>query len=149
MFRLPVILLAALLTVGHASAELPPVIEAALCDAAAQESAVPAQFDALLEGGLLEFDQVEHVITLRCDGQRSMLELLVQERRAENLEYLVVDMGLDIHRPLSIADRQVSLKEYLTEQVAAGSAPVREFASEYLELFADKDFNPGLWLSMQ
>lgn len=149
MLKRPVIFMLTALAAGHVTAELHPAIETALCDAALQESAMPAQYDALLEGGLLDYDQVEQVITLRCDDQRSMLELLVEERQAENLEYLVVDMGLDIDRPLTIGDRQVSLNEYLTEQQGSTSASVSEFASEYLELFADADFNPGLWLTMQ
>lgn len=135
---------------AHAVADLHPAVEGALCDAATQESAMPAQLDALLEGGLVEFSQVADVLTLRCEDDKPMLELLVEQRQAENLEYLVIDMGLDIEQPLSVsAERSVSLNDYLAEQARSGNEAVREFAREYLELFADKDFNPALWVSVQ
>lgn len=149
MLKFPAAFFLTMLVAGPVAAELHTAVEQALCDAATEESAVPAQIDALVDGGLVEFAQVGQIISLRCESDRSMLEVLVQERQAENLEYLVVDMGLDIEQPLNIGGRQLSVNDYLADQAANGSESVREFASEYLELFADKDFNPGLWLSMQ
>ena len=91
-------------------------------------------------------------VLMRDCGDQTLLQVLVETLQAENLEYAVIDMGVDVHAPLVREERGLlTLTQFLMQQAAIGrSAEVRAFAMEYLQNFRDADFNPNLYtLSMK
>lgn len=135
-------------TAAGAGAEVHPVLARALCGAAAQDSALGPQFEVLLERGLLSYADVPQVLNMPCTGEASLMQVLVSGRHAENLEYVVIDLGLDPEQPLlRRGDELLSLHEFLRRTTTDGEPAVRRFASDYLRDFRDAEFNPNLVLS--
>lgn len=117
----------------------------ALCDAAVQESALPAQMDSLIESDVLRHDQAGALLSMPCPSGASLLEQMVNKRQAENLEYMTVDMGLDPEAAvLDVDGEALSLSAYLERRSRDGNPEVAEFAASYRELLTDESFNPSL-----
>jgi hypothetical protein len=120
-----------------------------LCQAAVTDSALPARVDDLMEADRFTFSDVTQMLAIQCQGG-SMLEVMLEERQAENLEFAVIDLGLDLHQPLATAAGRLSLVEWLNHQADSHhNAEVRDFARAYLKRFRDEEFNPNLLVSAQ
>lgn len=129
--------------------DIHPVVSDALCKAASTDGDLLVQMDVLIESGLVGYSQAPAIMALPCDD-RSLLEVMVDSQAADNLEYMVVDMGVSIDRPLvPLGGRQVSVNEMLEMKSQAGALEQRLFASEYRVLLADEDFNPSVFLTFQ
>ena len=148
------VLIAALLSVtglAQAARDAAPTPLDELCLAGSQEG----ELAEVLEQQLLSEEGVRlsgaEVLMRDCGGQ-SLLEVLVETQQAENLEYAVIDMGVDVNAPLVREERGLlTLTQFLMQQAAIGrSAEVRAFALEYMKNFRDGEFNPNLYsLSMK
>ena len=148
-FLVSVLFLAA--ATAQAARDVTPTQLDELCLAGSREG----ELAAVLEDKLLSEEGVRlsgaEVLTRDCGGQ-SLLEVLLETQQAENLEYAVIDMGVDIHAPLVREERGLlTLAQYLMQQAAIGRSPeVRAFALEYMKNFRDAEFNPNLYsLSMK
>lgn len=119
----------------------------ALCQAAAQEGQLELVVEQLVGDRRLSYQQAADVLTIRCD-QHSLLQQLVNQRQAENFEFVVIDLAVDVNSPLvAVEAGELSLLQYLMQQsIAAPSAESRQFALEYLEDLRSVDFNPNLQL---
>jgi len=151
MNRLSCLALTALLcaAVTGARAEVHPVLGRALCQAAAQDSALGPQSEVLLERGVLDYADVPQVLNLPCEAGRSLMQTLVSGLRAENLEYVVIDLGLDPDAPLlEMAGEHLTLQQFLQRSATAGEPAVQRFARDYLRDFRDAEFNPNLAVSV-
>lgn len=121
-----------------------------LCQAAVTESALPNRINDLMDSGRFDFADAGPLLSLEC-GDRTLLQAMVEERKAENLEYAVIDLGLDLNAPVIRADGATqSLVEWLDRQADShANAEVRAFAASYLERFRDESYNPNLLVSAQ
>ncbi len=129
--------------------DIHPVISDALCKVAAKDGELPVQIDVLIDSGLVGYSQASAIMALPC-GDRSLLEVMVDGQAADNLEYMVVDMGVSTDRALVLfGDRRVSVNEMLEVKSKTGGLEQRLFASEYRVLLADEDFNPSVFLTLQ
>ena len=134
--------------VTSARAEVHPVLGRALCLAAAQDSALGPQFEVLLDRGVLDYADVPQVLNLPCENGRNLMQTIVSGLHAENLEYVVIDLGLDPDVPLlAMAGERLTLQQFLQRTVAQGEPAVQRFASDYLRDFRDAEFNPNLVIS--
>ncbi|MBA3981156.1 MAG: hypothetical protein C0462_11200 [Alcanivorax sp.] len=131
-----------------ARAELHPVLSTALCHAAAEDSALAPQMEALLEAELIGYDQVADVLNLPC-GEQTLLATVVNRQLAENLEYLAIDLDLDLTAPVvDDAGQRVSFEAFLRARGARGDEALRVFVDTWLADLGDASFNPNLELSM-
>lgn len=123
----------------------------ALCEAAVTDSALPMKIDDLMENGQFRFRDVGGLLSLECAGGRTLLRAMLEERQAENLEYAVIDLGLDLEEPVIAGNSgPVSLAQWLERQASEHSDDqVREFAAAYLKRFRDETYNPNLLVSAQ
>lgn len=143
--------LAALFIIGLfpaiASAGLDSAAQQRLCEAATQE--------AQLEVALQAMDATEgnsavagsSLLFMSC-GDKNLLQVMIDERQAENLEYAVIDMGVDVRAPLVPEEGgNLDVTQFLLQQAAINpSEDVRAFALEYFRNFRDGEFNPNLYL---
>lgn len=146
--------LAALLTLAAATAQAVstgPAIGAAeaarLCEAASREGQLELAVEALVAEQRLSYQQGAELLTVRC-AEQTLLQQMVEQRQAENFEYVVIDLAVDVHSPLvAVEAGELSLMQYLMQQsVQASSAQARQFALDYLEDLRSVDFNPNLQL---
>ncbi len=85
-----------------------------LCLAASQESAFGALVDDLIESDELALTSGEQVLSLSCQDGSSVLEKMVLARQAENLEYAVIDLGLNLTASrVALHGQTLPLKEAL------------------------------------
>lgn len=115
-----------------------------LCQAAQTEGALAAEIERMAEAGVA-LPSGESVLMLACsDG--SLLDRLIAGQYAENLEYVVIDMGTDVNRPLVPQEGgKLTVMQYLIQQsVIAPSDAARAFAADYMQELRDVDFNPNL-----
>lgn len=151
MNRFPRLVLTTLLcavaaTAAHA--DVHPVLGRALCLAAAQDSALGPQVEVLLDRGVLDYADVPQVLNLPCEAGRNLMQTIVSGLHAENLEYVVIDLGLDPDAPLlEMAGERLTLQQFLQHSVVAGEPAVQRFARDYLRDFRDAEFNPNLVVS--
>lgn len=130
---------------AHAAADASSASLDDLCMASSQEGALAE----LVENQLVPEEGIPlsgaEVLMQDCGGQ-SLLEALVETQQAENLEYAVIDMGVDVNAPLVREERGLlTLTQFLMQKAAVGrTAEVRAFALEYMQNFRDADFNPNL-----
>tara|TARA_B100000676_G_scaffold307704_2_gene366797 strand:+ start:3272 stop:3718 length:447 start_codon:yes stop_codon:yes gene_type:complete len=121
-----------------------------LCQAASQESAFGALVDDLIETGELAQTSGEEVLSLACQDGRSVLEKMVVTRQAENLEYAVIDLGLNLNASRVLLHGQtLPLKDALRRLGEQGDSEVADFVQGYLNDLADEDFNPNLRVSLK
>ena len=119
----------------------------ALCQAAGTDGALETAVDRLMEQGRFSYGMAPALLTLDCDGT-TLIQKLINEGRAENLEFAVIDLGIDVNRPLvPVEAGELSVVQYLMQQaVLAPSAEAREFSLEYMHDLRSVDFNPNLQL---
>ena len=144
------ILVIALLTplLGRAGV-VDPQTDQALCRAAMMDSGLPDKINRLINEGRMEFSDAPALLELQCD-ERSLMQILLNRRRAENLEYVVIDLGLSLDQSLETAAGTLTLRAWLQHQSREHDDPrVREFADTYLERFQDASFSPNLLVSAQ
>lgn len=123
----------------------------ALCQAAVTDSALPVELNDLIENGEFDFDDARGLLSLDCGG-RSLLQAMLEEQQAENLEYAVIDLGVGINEPVVTTEdgSRLSVVQWLERQAAQhDNAEVRDFAASYLARFRDESFNPNLIVSAQ
>ena len=119
-----------------------------MCRAASEDSALAPQMEAMLESGLLSYGQVGDILNLDCQSH-SLLERVVAGQHAENLEYLAIDLGLDIDQPqVQMGVQRVSFIAFLEARAAQAEPALKAFINEYVAHFRDAEFNPNLALSM-
>lgn len=120
-----------------------------LCQAALLDSALPETVNTLLQEQRLEFADAPALLELDCNG-RTLLRTLVDQRQAENLEYVVIDLGVSPDTRIETEVGTITLTEWLTHQGREHDDPrVREFAQTYRDRFRDSSFNPNLLVSAQ
>ena len=79
-----------------------------------------------------------------------MLEKMVLARQAENLEYAVIDLGLNLSASqVALHGQTLPLKEALRRLGEQGDSDVQDFVQSYLSDLADEDFNPNLRISLK
>ena len=132
-----------------------PVINAPLAADGNQALCLAASSDGALEIMLEGSELVERPVPVAgaellmtdCGGQ-TLLQVLVDTQQAENLEYAVIDLGVDVNAPLVREEGgMLSLAQYLIQQAVEGrDEAVRGFALEYVQNFRDGEFNPNLYL---
>lgn len=133
-----------------AQAQLNTGMSERLCQAAALESAFGALVDDLIESGELALTSGEEVLSLSCHDGRSVLEKMVQARQAENLEYAVIDLGLNLSASqVALQGQTLPLKEALQRLGEQGDSDVQDFVQSYLSDLADEEFNPNLRVSLK
>lgn len=120
-----------------------------LCQAARMNSGLPNLVNQLFQQDRMEFSDAPAMLELQC-GQRSLMRILLEQRRAENLEYAVIDLGVSLDQPLKTDHGEMTLRDWLAYQSREnGDARVREFAESYLRRFQNASFNPNLLVSAQ
>ena len=117
---------------------------ARLCEAAQTEGALAAEIESMADAGVA-LPSGESILMLAC-GDGSLLDRLIAGQYAENLEYVVIDMGTNVNRPLVPQEGgKLTVMQYLIQQsVLAPSDAAREFAADYMHELRDVDFNPNL-----
>lgn len=148
MRRLPVLLAVLLSTPSLA---LAASVADRLCDAAMREGALAAEIERLADEGALPRDPAT-LLTLECAPGKPLLGVLVEHMQAENLEYAIIDMGVDVNRPLMQEEGgKLTVTQYLLRQAALTSrGEVRDFAVDYMQELGDVNFNPNqLLVSLQ
>ena len=141
------IALIALVIPSLASAGLPEQQQVRICAAAAEEAQLEVALTELAAGEEMVVSRGDALLLMRC-GDRSLLQVMLDGRQAENLEYAVIDLGVDVRAPMVAQEGgALDLTQYLLQQaVANGSEEVRQFALEYFRNFRDGEFNPNLYL---
>lgn len=120
-----------------------------LCQAARMTSGLPARVNRLLGNDRMAFADAPDLLELQC-GERTLMQILLDERRAENLEYVVIDLGVSLDQKLETGSGAMTLRGWLERKSREhGDAQVREFARGYLKRFQDASFNPNLLVSAQ
>lgn len=142
------VLAASVLFASAAQAELISTsADRELCQAANRDGSLELAVEAMMDSGQFRYDMAPALLNLRC-GEVSLIQKLINNARAENLEYAVIDLGVDVNSPLvPVEAGQLSVVQYLMQQaVMAPSAEAREFAMEYMHDLRSVDFNPNLQL---
>lgn len=142
------VLAASVLLIGAAQAELISTsADRQLCQAAGRDGSLELAVEALMDAGQFRYDMAPALLNLQC-GKVSLIQMLINGARAENLEFAVIDLGIDVNSPLiPVEAGQLSVAQYLMQQaVMAPSVETREFATEYMHDFRSVDFNPNLQL---
>lgn len=142
------VLAASVLLVGTAQAELISTsADRQLCQAAGRDGSLELAVEALMDAGQFRYDMAPALLNLQC-GKVSLIQKLINDSRAENLEFAVIDLGVDVNSPLvPVEAGELSVVQYLMQQaVMAPSDEAREFAMEYMHDFRSVDFNPNLQL---
>lgn len=142
------VLVASVLASGLARAELvSDAVDRQLCQAASRDGALEVVVDSLMDAGQFGYDMTPALLNLDCGGV-SLIQKMINDVRAENLEFAVIDLGVDVNRPLvPVEAGELSVVQYLMQQaVLAPSEEAREFAMEYMNDFRSVDFNPNLQL---
>lgn len=144
-----------LLAAPLAQAANAPIINTSDADDSNQALCLAASQDGALETALETSDLAlravpvagAEVLMLDCGGQ-TLLQVMVDTLQAENLEYAVIDLGVDVNAPLvSEEGGMLSLAQFLIQQAVEGhDDAVRGFALEYVQNFRDGEFNPNLYL---
>lgn len=120
----------------------------ALCKAAVTEAALAPLVEQLVIDNKMKFGDASLMLSVNCNGQ-SLLSLMVNKMLPENLEYAVIDMGLDVDSPVVLHQgNHLSVSDYLRQVIAEGQSDKVAFASEYLKDFHDPAFNPNLILRL-
>ena len=118
-----------------------------LCQAVLLDSALPETVNTLMQEQRFEFADAPALLELDCNG-RSLLQILVEERQAENLEYAVIDLGVSPDTRIETQAGTLTLSAWLKHQGQEHDDPqVREFARTYRDRFRDASFNPTLLVS--
>lgn len=146
MLRLASVLTAGFLATASLQA-MPAADQRALCKAAATDGALEVTVDRLMETGRFDYDMAPELLTLNCSGV-TLIQKLINEGNAENLEFAVIDLGVDVNRPLvPVEAGELSVVQYLMQQaILAPTAEARAFAMEYMQDLRSVDFNPNLQL---
>lgn len=130
-----------------ASASLDSDAQQRLCEAATQEAQLEVALQAMdaTEGSMAVAGS--SLLFMTC-GDKTLLQVMIDERQAENLEYAVIDMGVDVRAPLVPEEGgNLDVTQFLLQQAAINpSEDVRAFALEYFRNFRDGEFNPNLYL---
>ncbi len=133
-----------------AQAQISAGMNERLCVAATQESAFGALVDDMIESDELALTSGEQVLSLSCQDGSSVLEKMVLARQAENLEYAVIDLGLNLTASqVALRGQTMPLKEALQRLGEQGDSQVQDFVQDYLSDLADEDFNPNLRVSLK
>ncbi len=117
-----------------------------LCTAATQTDAFGLTVEQLLSEGTIQYTDAGAVLSATC-GDSFVLSEMVKARQAENLEYAVIDMGVNVDAPiLSHQGKNFSVSDYLTKVASNKAADSAKFAANYLQDFHNPAFNPNLLL---
>lgn len=119
----------------------------ALCRAAVTEGALEVAVESLMNSGRFGYQQAAALLMTDCSGT-TLLQQMINHVQAENLEFAVIDLGVDVNKPMvPVEAGELTLVQYLMQQaVLAPSAAAREFAMEYMQDLRSVDFNPNLQL---
>ncbi|MDX1803630.1 MAG: hypothetical protein R3292_06080 [Alcanivorax sp.] len=121
-----------------------------LCSAASQDSAFGVLVDGLIESGKVSLQAGEALLSQPCGGQQTVLSRMVNQRQAENLEYAVIDLGLNLKTAhVELQGQQMLLGDALVRLGQQGDSQTQAFVSDYLDSLEDKDFNPNLRVSLK
>lgn len=120
---------------------------AALCQATGNSGALEVTVDQLMAEGRFDYSMAPQLLTLDCNGV-TLIQQMINQAQAENLEFAVIDLGVNVNRPLvPVEAGRLSVVQYLMRQaVVAASEEAREFSLEYMDNFRSVDFNPNLQL---
>lgn len=144
MRALTVLMLLLLPLLGQA-ATLSQTQQSQLCQAAASDNALGELVDKLIAQKAFSYKDAGQMLSLDCGKGSFLLGVLVRQMHAENLEYAVIDMGVDVDAPVVEHNgRHFSVSQYLQDVAAQKGALTAGFAANYLRNFHDPDFNPNL-----
>lgn len=116
-----------------------------LCQAAVTENGLGEVVDQLMAKNAFSYKEAGALLSLECGKGKFLLGMLVNEKRAENLEYAVIDLGLDVDAPLvQHSGKRFSVSQYLSNVAAQKGGQAATFAAGYLRNFHDPAFNPNL-----
>lgn len=120
---------------------------AALCQASSASGALELTVDELMAAGRFDYSMAAELLTLDCNGV-TLIQQMIDQAQAENLEFAVIDLGINVNRPLvPVEAGKLSVVQYLMQQaVMASSDEARQFSLEYMDNFRSLDFNPNLQL---
>lgn len=131
-----------------AQAAIPVVQHESLCKAAAVEAALAPEVEQLVIDNKMQFGDAASLLSINCQGQ-TLLGVMVDKMLPENLEYAVIDMGLDVDSPVvMVQGKQTSVSDFLRQVVANEQGEKSEFAQAYLNDFHNPAFNPNLILRL-
>ena len=118
-----------------------------LCQAASQDGALEVVVDSLMASGRFDYGMAPQLLTLDCGGI-TLIQSLINQGMEANLEFAVIDLGVDVNDPLvPVEAGALTVVQYLMQQaVLAPSPEARQFAMEYMQDFRSVDFNPNLQL---
>jgi hypothetical protein len=142
------LLVASLTAMSVAHADLISAAEdRRLCAAAVSDAALEVVVDQLMDAGQFSYDMAPNLLTLNCGGV-SLIQAMINNRQGENLEFAVIDLGVDVDYPLiPVEAGKLSVVQYLMQQaVMAPDDAARRFSMEYMEDLASGEFNPNIQL---
>ncbi|PKM21618.1 MAG: hypothetical protein CVV10_08455 [Gammaproteobacteria bacterium HGW-Gammaproteobacteria-14] len=118
-----------------------------LCAATTEDGALEVVVERLLETGAFSYEAAPALLALDCAGA-TLMQRMIDGAQAENLEYAVIDLGVNVNQPLMPVEAgSLTVIQYLMKQAAvARTEMAREFALEYMQDFRNVDFNPNLQL---
>ncbi|MFN3713089.1 MAG: hypothetical protein ACK4SX_05475 [Alcanivoracaceae bacterium] len=118
-----------------------------LCRAAVQEGALEVAVEHLMSAGRFGYQDAGALLVADCGGS-TLLQQMINHAQAENLEFAVIDLGVDVNMPLvPVEAGELTVVQYLMQQaVLAPNEVAREFAMEYMQDLRSVDFNPNLQL---
>jgi hypothetical protein len=122
---------------------------ASLCQAASQDSALGPLVDTLIAQKAFTYAEAGSLLSLDCGKGDFILGMLVKQQRAENLEYAVIDLGLNVDAPVvSHNGKHFSISQYLQSIASQKGQLSATFAAGYLKDFHDPSFNPNLMMKV-
>lgn len=131
-------------------AQVDQTVAEKLCLAAAEDSAFGVLVDNLIERDQLALSRGEELLSLECGQGQTVLSRMVLSRQAENLEYAVIDMGLNLSSSqVELNGKTWLLSDAMKALAAAADSETQEFVESYLSDLADEEFNPNLMLSLK
>ncbi|MGB2248388.1 MAG: hypothetical protein ACPH3N_11990 [Alcanivorax sediminis] len=131
-------------------AQVDQTVAEKLCLAAAEDSAFGVLVDDLIERDQLALSRGEELLSLECGQGQTVLSRMVLSRQAENLEYAVIDMGLNLSSSqVELNGKTWLLSDAMKALAAAADSETQEFVESYLSDLADEEFNPNLMLSLK
>lgn len=131
-------------------AQVSPAVTNQLCQAAGEDSAFGVLVDDFIESDQLAVSGGEELLSLQCGQGQTVLSRMVLTRQAENLEYAVIDMGLNLSSTqVQLNGKTLVLSDAMKALALNADAATRQFVEDYLADLADEEFNPNLMLSLK
>lgn len=131
-------------------AQVDSAVAGQLCMAAGEDSAFGVLVDGFIERDEMAFSSGEELLSLSCGNGQTVLSRMVLSHQAENLEYAVIDMGLNLTSSrVELNGESLVLADAMKALASNSDAETQAFVEAYLADFSDEEFNPNLMLSLK